>query len=90
MIDLNSLLNMRKTSSEYFLDLSIINKDNTIILDWYYKKTFSDRYLSFYSNQHVTNPACHKIGTIYSLVDRVILLSDSTFYNKNIEFKIII
>jgi len=26
-----------------FLDLSVINKDNTIILDWYHK-TFSGRY----------------------------------------------
>ena len=32
-----------------FLDLSV-NKDITIILDWYHKKTFSGRYLSFYSN----------------------------------------
>jgi len=65
-----------------FLDLSVINKDNTIILGWHHKKMFSGTYLSFYSN----HPACHKIDIIYSLVDRAILLSNSTFYNKNIEF----
>jgi len=32
-----------------FLDTSIINKNNKIIIDWY-KKIFSDRYLSFFFN----------------------------------------
>ena len=45
------------------------------------KKTFSGRLLSFLS-QH---PLCHKIGIIYSLVDRAILLSHPYFHQKNLE-----
>jgi hypothetical protein len=55
--------------------------DNKIYLDWYHKKTFSGRLLSFFSN----HPTCHKVGTIYSLVDRAILLSHPQFHKKNIE-----
>jgi len=46
-----------------FLNLSVINKGNIIILDWYHKKMFSEVFIFFYSNHH---PACHnkKIGTI--------------------------
>ncbi|KAG5310829.1 GVQW3 protein, partial [Acromyrmex insinuator] len=43
---------------------------------------YKSGYLSFYSN----HSPYHKIGTIYSLVDGTILLSNSTFYNKNIKF----
>ncbi|KYN11463.1 hypothetical protein ALC57_16381 [Trachymyrmex cornetzi] len=64
-----------------FLDLSVINKDNKIILDWFHKKTFSGRYLSYFSN----HPTCHKIGMIFSLVDRTILLCNPIFFKKNIE-----
>ncbi|XP_018361286.1 PREDICTED: uncharacterized protein LOC108760014 [Trachymyrmex cornetzi] len=67
-----------------FLDLLIVNKDNKIVIDWYHKKTFSGRYLSFYSN----HPTCHKIGMIFSLVDRAISLSDPIYYSKNLEFVI--
>ena len=42
-----------------FLDLSVINKDNIIILDWYHKKTFSGRYLSFYSNHSACQDRDH-------------------------------
>jgi len=42
------------------------------------------RYLSFSSN----HPTCHKIGTIFGLVDRAILLSNSFFYKKNLELVI--
>lgn len=54
-----------------FLDLLVEVRDNTIIIDWFHKKTFSGRTLSFYSN----HPLHHKKGTIYSMVDRAILLS---------------
>ncbi|XP_011864472.1 PREDICTED: uncharacterized protein LOC105560198 [Vollenhovia emeryi] len=73
--------NKRKLS---FLDLSLVIIDNRIYIDWYHKETFSGRLLSYFSN----HPDCHKIGTIYSLVDRAIMLSHPMFHQKNIEFAI--
>ncbi|XP_071579044.1 uncharacterized protein [Temnothorax nylanderi] len=67
-----------------FLDLMLIVKGNTIITDWFHKETFSGRLLSFFSN----HPIQHKIRTIYSLVDRGIMLSHPSFYNKNLNFVI--
>jgi len=64
-----------------FLDLLLIVKDNTIIIDWFHKKSFSGRFLSFFS-QH---PICHKIGTIYGLIDHAILLSHPSFHHKSIK-----
>ena len=59
---------------------SIINKDNKIIIiDWYHKKTFLGRYLSFFFN----HPTCHKVETIFGLVDK--LLSNSSFYKKELK-----
>ncbi|XP_029679435.1 uncharacterized protein LOC115245313 [Formica exsecta] len=67
-----------------FLDLSIKIIDNSVYIDWFHKKTFSGRMLSYFSN----HPKCHKIGTIYSLVDRVMLLSHPQFHKKNLEISI--
>jgi len=53
------------------LDLLLTISDNKIYIDWNHKKTFSERFLSFFSS----HPLCHKIGTIYSLTDRAFLLS---------------
>jgi len=64
-----------------FLDLLLYRSDHKIHIDWFHKKTFSGRFLSFYSS----HPLCHKIGTIYSLIDRAFLLSDPIFHQKNIE-----
>lgn len=44
-----------------FLDLNLMVNDDTIIIDWYHKKTFSDRYLSYFSN----HPMNQKLSTIY-------------------------
>lgn len=65
-----------------FLELNIKRDDNKLILDWFHKNTFLGRYLSFFSG----HPLCHKIGTIYSLVDRAVLLSQPQFHRKNIIF----
>jgi len=64
-----------------FLDILLIIVDNKIIIDWFHKKTFSGRYLSFFSH----HPLQHKIGIIFNLVDRAILLSHPTFHQKNLE-----
>jgi hypothetical protein len=71
-----------KNNSISFLDIKLIRINNKIITDWFHKSTFSGRYLSFYSN----HPTHHKIGTIFSLIDRALLLSDPIYYNKNITF----
>jgi len=63
-----------------FFDITIIKKDNLLITDWYQKLTFSGRYLNYFSHY----PLCQKIGTILSLVDRVLLLSHPEF-QKNFE-----
>jgi len=65
-----------------FLDLRLIIEDNLIQIDWFHKKTFSGRFLSF----HSSHPLCHKIGMIYGLIDRAFLLSHPRFHQKNIEF----
>jgi len=64
-----------------FLDLRLEMRDNKIKIDWFHKKTFSGRFLSYYSN----HPICQKIGTIYNLIDRAFLLSHPDFQQKNIE-----
>jgi len=61
--------------------LTLHRSNGMILMDWYHKKTFSGRFLSFYSN----HPLCHKVGTIYGLIDRAFLLSDPVFHKKNIE-----
>ncbi|EFN67721.1 hypothetical protein EAG_07710, partial [Camponotus floridanus] len=63
-----------------FLDLKIYINNNKLILDWFHKDTYSGRYLSFFSN----HPTCHKIGTIYGLIDK----SLPTFHQKNINLSI--
>lgn len=64
-----------------FLDVSSIKQNNIIIYDWYQKPTSSGRYL----NYHSRHPLIHKEGIILRLTDRVLLLSYSTFYQKNFE-----
>jgi len=67
-----------------FLDLSLTVKNHTIYIDWYHKKTFSGRMLSYYSN----HSKAHKTGTIFSLIDRALLLSHPIYHQKNIELVI--
>ena len=60
-----------------FLDIEIIVKNKKIIKNWYRKPTFSGRFLN-YNSQH---PHKNKIAIIYSLVDRAIKLSHTSFHN---------
>jgi len=62
-----------------FLDLTIKIENNTITLDWFHKASFSGRCLSFFSN-----PLCYKIGTIYIMMDRTVLLSHPSYHQKNL------
>jgi len=63
-----------------FLNLMIHIENNKFLFDIYYKPTFSGRYLSFYSN----HPLIHKRGVIFSLIDKVLLLSNPIFQQKNL------
>ncbi|KYN09501.1 hypothetical protein ALC57_18369 [Trachymyrmex cornetzi] len=63
-----------------FLDTTLIIDNHRIIFDIYRKKTFSGRFLNFYSNY----PLCHKKGTIISFIDKIILLSHPWFQQKNL------
>jgi len=72
-----------KSRSLNFLDLFLIISDNTIHID-FHKKTFSGRFLSFYSS----HPLCHKIDMMYGLIDRAFLLSHPSYHQKNIELVI--
>jgi len=54
-----------------FLDVSISVHNDTLILNWYHKPTYSGRYLSFLSG----HPIHQKMGMMYGLIDRAIFLS---------------
>lgn len=58
-----------------FLDVMVIN-------DLYHKPSFSGRYLNFNSH-YLPPPMYHKRGVIFSLLDKIVLLSHSQFYQKN-------
>jgi len=75
-------IEMESNRTLNFLDLSLIIRGDRLIIDWYRKDTCSGRYLSYFSG----HPLCHKIGTIYSLVDRAFLLSHLCFQQKNLEY----
>jgi len=81
---LNFTIERERDKSISFLDLQLTVVDNTIKIDWYHKKTYSGRLLSFHSG----HPMCHKIGMIYGLMDRAFFLSHPSFQQKNIEFVI--
>lgn len=64
-----------------FLDLLLINDNNKIITNWYQKPIATNRFLNFFSH----NPVHQKIGIVYNLVDRAILLADERFHTSNLE-----
>ena len=65
-----------------FLDVTIINNNNYLELDWYRKPTFSIRYLNYLSS----HPISHKKGIIMDMLDRAMLFSDPQFHYGNIKF----
>ncbi|XP_019882893.2 uncharacterized protein LOC109609951 [Camponotus floridanus] len=64
-----------------FLDTVVIRSDGCLLTDWFRKPTCSNRFINFHSK----HPMKYKLNTIYSLVDRAILLADSQFHAKNID-----
>jgi len=71
-----------------FLDLFLIKTGDKLITDWFWKNTFSYRYLSYYSCYSL----CYKVGTVYSLVyslvDRAVSLFHPNFHKKNLKLVI--
>lgn len=63
-----------------FLDITVINDPHGLQTDWFHKPTWSRKYLNFHSH----HPIQQKIGVIYGLVDRSVLLADSRFHLKNL------
>ena len=74
------IFTLEKSDSINFLDFNIKVENNKIITNWYRKDVWSGRYLNFYSNHSLSN----KIGIIYSLTDRAILLSHDKFHFENL------
>ena len=64
-----------------FLDILIIRDRNIIKTNWYYKPTWSGRFLNFLSH----HPCKYKINAINNFVDRSITLAHKDFYNENIQ-----
>jgi len=67
-----------KNKSISFLDLNLSVINDTLYIDWYKKETCSGRYLHWYSR----HPMCYKVGMIYGLIDRALLLSHPIFQQK--------
>jgi len=73
-------IEMEENRSINFLDTTISVINDTLIFNWYHKQTFSGRYLNFSSH----HPIKQKIGVLYGVIDRVILLSHPIFHKENI------
>jgi len=52
-----------------FLEVTLINNKEKLILDWYKKPTFSRRTLNFLSH----HPISQKRGTITNMIDRIFI-----------------
>ena len=63
-----------------FLDMNIKIENNKIITNRYRKPIWSGCFLNFYSNHSLSN----KIGIIYSLTDKAILLLHEKYHNENL------
>jgi len=67
-----------------FLEITMINKDGKLIFDWYHKTTYSGRLLNFHSKHSLAQ----KRGIITSFTDKILLLSNPMFHQKNFLFLI--
>jgi len=67
-----------------FLELTMINRDGKLIFDWYHKPTYSGRLLNFHSK----HPMSQKRDVITSSTDKILLLSNPEFHQKNFLFLI--
>lgn len=71
---------LSENSKINYLDVSLELQNNTIIISWYRKKTWSGRYINFASDHLLS----HKIGVTYSLNDTAVKLSHPTHHTENL------
>lgn len=64
-----------------FLELLCIRDNRSIKTDWYHKDTWSGRYLNFESHLPIT----YKRNTVALLTEKILLLSEPKFHQKNFE-----
>ncbi|XP_046615634.1 uncharacterized protein LOC124303010 [Neodiprion virginianus] len=72
---------LEKDGKISFLDTMVINHNDTIILDWHHKPTWSGRYIHFNSYR----PIKHKKSVAISLFDRCLRISNPQFLKKNLK-----
>ena len=77
---MNSLQKKSINNNINFLDLNIQVINNKIKTNWYINPVWSGRYINFFSNHCLK----YKIGIIYYLTDRAMLLSDKEFHKNNL------
>lgn len=64
-----------------FLEVLCIRDGRSIKTDWYHKDTWSGRYLNFKSHL----PSTYKRNTVTLLTQKIFLLSEPEFYDKNLD-----
>lgn len=64
-----------------FLELDIIRDGCSIKLDWYHKPSWSGRYMNFESHL----PLTYKKNTVSLLTEKILVLSDPEFHEKNFQ-----
>ena len=65
-----------------FLDCRIIrSQEQHLITDWFTKKTYTGRYINFFSN----HPINQKINTVTTMRNRILKLSNHAFHNVNLK-----
>ena len=64
-----------------FLDLTVIRNNNSLMHNWFRKPSNSNRFLNYNSN----HTKSQKIGMVYNLVDRAILLANDCYHNENLD-----
>ncbi|KYQ58872.1 hypothetical protein ALC60_02120, partial [Trachymyrmex zeteki] len=65
-----------------FLNVTIINNNETLEFNVYHKPTFSGRYLNFMS----LHPLSQKRDVLVGAVDRAFLLSHPKYHKENLNF----
>lgn len=63
-----------------FLDLLLVHDGNKVLTNWFHKKTWSGRYLNFFSH----HPIGQKKGVVSMLVGRAMKLSHQKFHEDNL------